>query len=137
MSPSTPKKLAEAKMFDEELQDYIQLIAAQHSLVISQIIPDMLSPEILEHLLFENMETREHMIGTNQMRKEMDFDIILNCCKQRTLFKQMMATLRNNSSRIMTSGSERSEDLELNENDNRASELERPLSEFDATAIIN
>ena len=54
----------------------------------------MIGEEVYENLMHETMFTRENDIGTMQMRKELDFDIILKCCKKRIEFQVVISQIK-------------------------------------------
>jgi hypothetical protein len=63
----------------EQYEQQLQEVAAQNYLGVKLIDRETVGDEIYEALQLESLYARE--LGTKQMMKERDFDIILNVCK--------------------------------------------------------
>ena len=64
------------------------MIAKKNFLDIIIVDRELVGDEVYEELQLESLYARE--LGTKQMMKERDFDIILNSCKQRVEFQKCL-----------------------------------------------
>jgi len=87
----------DAQLRLEEYEDYLQVLAAKHFLIITRLDRDKIGDTRYDELQFENMYARD--FGTKQMMKEMDFDIILKSCKQRIEFQQTIEEIKMQETR--------------------------------------
>ena len=77
----------------EEYEDYLQCLAGQHFLQIRKLDRLTLGDQQFDQLQYECIYSRE--MGADQIKKERDFDIILNSCKQRQDFSRCIQELRS------------------------------------------
>ena len=70
---------------------YVAKLAEQSYLQILMVTRKLVGDEVYEELQLESLYARE--LGTKQMMKERDFDIILNVCKQRVQFQKCLVEL--------------------------------------------
>ena len=75
----------------ENYDQYVQKLAEMSYLEIRLVDRKLVGDEVYEELQLESLYARE--LGTKQMMKERDFDIILNVCKQRVEFQKCLVEL--------------------------------------------
>ena len=99
----------ETALSAEQYEQRLQEVAAQNYLGIKIIDRETVGDEIYEALQLESLYARE--LGTKQMMKERDFDVILNLCKQRQEFQKCLVELQKQDAAALIGGAEGEEAL--------------------------